>query len=242
MKTFKWLMTSIMLACMMLLQFSPMQAMAAGSIDLDKEVSLTISYQYKSKALAGAKFDIYLVATVDENGELTTTETFSLFNTDIRGENDEAWEKLAAALKKYVRQEDIKSDAGGKTDKNGLLNLTGGEKKLVHGLYLVVGARHTQGDYVYTTQPFMVLLPGQDKAANTWVYEVTAKPKAASEEISDDPESEEPVPTPPVTPTPQGPKLPQTGQLWWPVPVLLAAGLLLVSIGLIYRRSNANEE
>ena len=240
MKTFRWLMISIMLACMMLLQFSPMQVLAAESIDLDKEVSLTISYQYKSKALAGAKFDIYLVATVDENGELTTTETFSLFNTDIRGKNDEAWEKLAAALKKYVRQEAMKSDAGGKTDKNGILHVNKEEKKLAHGLYLVVGARHTQGDYAYTTEPFMVLLPGQDKAANTWVYEVTAKPKAALEKIEDTPD--EPEPTPSAPPPPQGPKLPQTGQLWWPVPILLAAGLLLVSIGIISRRRNSNEE
>lgn len=33
-------------------------------------------------------------------------------------------------------------------------------------------------------------------------------------------------------------KLPQTGQLWWPVPVLLMAGLLLVVVGLIRRRGD----
>lgn len=41
---------------------------------------------------------------------------------------------------------------------------------------------------------------------------------------------------------PAEPKLPQTGQLWWPVPVLLAVGLLLVLIGLICRRGIENEE
>lgn len=40
-------------------------------------------------------------------------------------------------------------------------------------------------------------------------------------------------PTESATPT-----LPQTGQLWWPVPVLMAAGLLMLIIGLIRRRNS----
>lgn len=36
--------------------------------------------------------------------------------------------------------------------------------------------------------------------------------------------------------------LPQTGQLWWPVPVLIAAGLLLIVIGLVRRRGGSDEE
>lgn len=37
-------------------------------------------------------------------------------------------------------------------------------------------------------------------------------------------------------------ELTQTGQLWWPVPVLLAAGLLLVIVGLIRRRGESYED
>ena len=35
---------------------------------------------------------------------------------------------------------------------------------------------------------------------------------------------------------PDNPDLPQTGQLWWPVPVLTALGMLLMVVGLIRRR------
>lgn len=48
--------------------------------------------------------------------------------------------------------------------------------------------------------------------------------------------------------TPSGPsgstgsKLPQTGQLWWPVPFLAAAGLLLIVIGLFLGRGAKNEK
>ena len=59
-----------------------------------------------------------------------------------------------------------------------------------------------------------------------------------NEEIPD-----EPTPTTPTTPdkptTPTKPTLPQTGQ---PVPVLIAAGLLFVVIGLVRRRGAVDEE
>lgn len=37
-------------------------------------------------------------------------------------------------------------------------------------------------------------------------------------------------------------KLPQTGLLWWPVPVLLAVGLMLVLFGIVRRKGSGNEE
>ncbi len=42
----------------------------------------------------------------------------------------------------------------------------------------------------------------------------------------------------PDGPVPLGPMLPQTGQLWWPAPLLIAAGLLLIVMGLLRRRGN----
>ena len=41
--------------------------------------------------------------------------------------------------------------------------------------------------------------------------------------------------TPPVTP-PQIPKLPNTGQLWWPVPALVIGGGLLVALGTLRKK------
>lgn len=47
-------------------------------------------------------------------------------------------------------------------------------------------------------------------------------------------------PSTPTTPSKPG-KLPQTGQLWWPVPVLLCAGVLCLVIGMIRRRGSRYE-
>ena len=42
-------------------------------------------------------------------------------------------------------------------------------------------------------------------------------------------------------PPPPPPSLPQTGQLWWPVPVLAVAGLFMMAVGLLRRRGDCDE-
>ena len=59
-------------------------------------------------------------------------------------------------------------------------------------------------------------------------YDVTA---AIKSELEREPET-----TVPPSTQPEDPKLPQTGQLNWPVPVLAAAGLGLFTLGLILRK------
>lgn len=80
----------------------PAEAFAAGSIDLSRACKLTISYEDNGVPLTGAAFSIYLVATVDEYGELTATEEFDAFNVNIRGKNDDAWKALASTLEGYA--------------------------------------------------------------------------------------------------------------------------------------------
>lgn len=41
---------------------------------------------------------------------------------------------------------------------------------------------------------------------------------------------------------PTEPKLPQTGQLWWPVPVLLSLGLVCILVGMLRRRGGDHEQ
>ena len=306
-------MAAVLLALLML----PTVAFAAGSIDLNEDVKLTVSYQDEDRPLAGAGFSIYLAATVDETGELTPTDAFSRFPVDIRGKNDEAWRTLASTLEGYVLRDGIAPTDSGKTDADGHLHFPTDGRKLTPGLYLVLGSRHTQDGTRYDAMPFLVMLPTQDAEGNQWSYDVLVEPKYDAAEIPDIPaavtrralkvwddaghESSRPeevvvqllrdgeiydtaalnaennwrytwpelagdhiwtvteqecagytvqverdgitfviTNTPsggtPDKPTPAEPTLPQTGQLWWPVPLLLAVGLLFVAVGLICRR------
>ena len=91
------------------------------------------------------------------------------------------------------------------------------------GLYLIVQNNAAKG--YYKIDPFLVSVPGPDKKMN-----VKASPKMELDKV---PETTPPV-TPPKTPT----KLPQTGQLWWPVPVMSLCGLVLIAAGIYMRRRN----
>lgn len=336
--------SALLLGLMAALLLLPGQALAAGSIETDRAVSLTISYQDQGTPLTGARFDIYLVATVDAYGELTATDTFRDYPVNIRGKNDDAWRNLASTLEAYILRDSVAPTDSGRTGKDGLLTFPTEEKTLEQGLYLVLGQRLSQGGYRYEAKPFMVLLPALDWDNNDWTYDVTAEPKhdakwqpsggggtvtrkvlkvwadeghekerpkavvvqllrngkvwdtvtlnaannwrhtwaelsddytwtlaeqelegytvevtregvtfvvtnSYDEDIPDEPPPEGPPPeTPdepdgpdiPEEPVPTGPKLPQTGQLWWPVPALTAGGLLLIVLGLLRRRGGGD--
>lgn len=295
-------------------------AFAAGSIDLNHDVNVTVSYHDGDTPLVGAKFDIYLVASTDESGNLTAADAFRRYNVDLRGKDAEAWEALAATLEGYVLRDNIAPTDGGKTDAEGYLYLPSSGAKLTPGLYLMLGQRHMQGGRRYDAMPFMLMLPAQDAESGEYVYGVIVNPKHESSETPDTPsavtrkvlkvwddagkENVRPAevsvqllrdgrvydtvalnagnnwrytwsdlddsyswtvveqecedytvrierngitfvitntyvketPDNPTPTEPTKPGLPQTGQPWWPVPLLLTCGLLFLVVGLICRK------
>lgn len=89
------------------------------------------------------------------------------------------------------------------------------------GLYLITQDTPAQG--YSALKPFLVSVPYM--VDGKYEYDVTAQVKSELERV--------PETTKATTPT--GPKLPQTGQLNWPVPVLVVLGLLLFSAGWVMR-------
>lgn len=166
-----------LLAAALLALMLPALTLAADAINLNKDVSLNILYQADSAPLGGAGFSIYLVAQVDEYGNLTATDTFKDYYVDITGKDDAAWRAQASTLEGYVLRDKIAPTDSGTTDKNGTLTLPTGDKKLTPGLYLVLGNRHTQGDYRYDATPAFIMLPTTNHETNTWQYTVSVAPK-----------------------------------------------------------------
>lgn len=183
-KGWKGILTCILITAMVL----PGAALAAGKIDPERPVSLTISCQTDGgSGLAGEQFDIYRVADLNAYGEMTITEDFREYaeNIKITGKNDEAWRTLASTLEGYVQQAayqgSLKPVDSGRTDAQGNLTFpTSSGSALKQGLYLVVGHYFVQGGYSYDPAPFMILLPDLDMEKNQWVYDVSAKPKQES--------------------------------------------------------------
>ena len=161
-------------------------AQAAGSIDLTRKPTLTLTCRDGKTALSGAKFSIYRVADADETGELTVRSEFDEFDLDIRGKNDRRWREMAQTLESYVLRREFTPTDSGKTDKTGMLTFPTQGKTLAAGLYLVIGERHTQGGNDYDAEPFFALLPTQDLENNEWVYDVSANVKFGKTPVPDD--------------------------------------------------------
>lgn len=301
----------------------PVSARAAGPIDVNKDVSLTISYRHDGKGISGTEFRLYRVADVDAYGAYTPSGWFSSYPIYTEGLDLQGWRSLALTLSGYVLRDNIPATDSGNTDINGMLIFpTDASKHMKPGLYLVTSAKHSFEGYTYTAAPFMAALPVLDKQHNDWQYALTVSPKYEREKevekltrkvlkVWDDRGSEgsrpaevtvdllkngevfdtvalnsknnwrytwtdldgkyewtvverevsgyivkvektgvtytvtntkKPVPpspapsTPPVKPPP---KLPQTGMLWWPAQLLAFSGMILVLIGMLRRRGDA---
>ena len=176
--------TLVLLAAVLCLLTSVAQA--AGSIDLTRKPTLTLTCRDGKTALSGAKFSIYRVADADETGELTIRSEFDEFDLAIRGKNDRRWREMAQTLESYVLRRELTPADSGKTDKTGMLTFPTQGKTLAAGLYLVIGERHTQGGNDYDAEPFFVLLPTQDLENNEWVYDVSANVKFGKTPVPDD--------------------------------------------------------
>lgn len=219
----------IFIVAILIAAIFPVQVLAAGKIDLKRSVTLTISYQEEKEPLVGAVFEVFLVAEADQFGEVTVSEKFSEYHIDVQNMDDEGWRKLASVM----AETEITPTGSGKTGNDGIVTF----EKFPHGLYLVRGVSHTQNGNIYDTVPFFVMLPSLEKEDNEWRYDVVVKAKHESR-----PEEQPPENPQPENPPTKEPELPQTGQLWWPVPVLFAVGLLFVVVGLIRRRGAEYEE
>ena len=151
----------------------------AGTIDIDRDSKLTITYRDGDKPLSGAAFDLYLVADVDSDGKRTPAGAFKDYPVNFKSNDQNVWKELAMTLEGQIAlRDDTKPVENGQIDADGKL-VFGKERPLKPGLYLIIGHRHRQDGRIYTAQPFMVQLPSLDDIGN-WDYDVTVNTKHES--------------------------------------------------------------
>lgn len=206
----------LILTLMTIMAMLPVQTMAIDPIDLTQPVSLTINYNWN-----GAQLDLYRVADSDEFAVFTLSGDFVDFKRDINScENSEDWDAMTQSVTAYAEANQLRPMSTVLVQ-----NKTCRFSGLKAGLYLVIGHDAVVDGTTYVSKPFLICLPDRDDN-DLWVYDAVAQPKSGA-------------PIPPPGPTP--PPLPQTGQLWWPVPVLLGCGVISLLIGGIRRRGGAHE-
>ena len=187
--------------------------------------SITVSMTYKEKAVRGGKLALYKVGDVAENNGNYSFVPVKEIQADIPEFGDIQSPELAGKLAKLEKKlTPVTADpvTVGKDGKATFSDLT-------FGLYLVV--QKTAASGYGKTKPFLVSLPYLYEGE--YQYDVASQPKTDLER--------EVKPTSPPSSGGGGGKLPQTGQLWWPVPVLACAGLGCIAVGL-FRRREARDE
>ena len=192
--------------------------------------SITVSMTYKGKAVRGGTLALYKVGDVAEDDGNYSFVPVEAIQADIPEFGDIESPDLAGRLAELEgKLAPVTSDPV-TVDKDG--NATFSD--LTFGLYLVV--QKTAASGYGKTKPFLVSLPYLYEGE--YQYDVASQPKT---------DLEREVPTKPTSPAtnptfPGGKKLPQTGQLWWPVPVLACGGLGCIVVGLFRRRRAGDED
>lgn len=205
--------------CALLGSLLPWTAQAAG-LDLSRSGSIVLLLSDgQGHAAAGGEYRLYRVGepVIRDSGlcfELTPDFQDSGVSLDDPGAN-----RLAEALAAYAEAHPALPCRTQTADSEGCVRF----EAVGSGLYLIMQSL-PDATYPYERMtPFVVSVPMGSESGDGWVWDVTARPKV------------EPTPAPTASPRPtdppEDPRLPQTGQLKWPVPVLAAAGLALFAAG-----------
>lgn len=206
---------------LVLLMFTvlPLTARATPAVDLTKEGSITLTLKYKGEAIKGGQFSCVRV------GEIIQAEDGNYYFKNILDKTVYKNGLPAASTivqqvsdNRYFFREEMKLTVA---NKDGTVKFSG----RTPGLYLIL--QDTDIDGFYKMNPFLVSLPYLKDGK--YEYDVDANVKHALGE------------GPPPTTQPLPEKLPQTGQLNWPVPLLAAAGLALVTLGIFLCKDKKDE-
>lgn len=166
----------LLLAVILLAALLP-QALAAGLIETDRPVTLTVRFFHDKAPVSGAPFSLYRVADVSAYGEFTLTGDFKDDPVRLDDRSSDGWRALAETLRAFVLRDSRKPPDTGVTGSTSLLTFLNRQKTLRPGLYLLLGESFVSGGYTYTVEPSLICLPCADEASNTWDYDAALAPK-----------------------------------------------------------------
>ncbi|MFC3927875.1 hypothetical protein ACVR05_08515 [Streptococcus caprae] len=195
--------------------------LVAGGYDVKADESsqlgtIIIHSTYDKKAVVGGNMTVYQVAILSDNLTFQLLSPFDATSLSLTTENmAEHNRDYAQTLAKYTSGTTAVTtvesiSAEGMTVSN-----------LQPGLYLFV--QTVAADGYETLQPFLVSIPQNGSytiEATEKMSPVTVKPKTV---VPDKNQKRDKT-------------LPFTGQLWWPVPLLIGAGILCLGLSFIARR------
>lgn len=208
---------ALLAAALMML---PVLAFAEGAPDLEKKGSIRISLQTEEGPVPGGDLVLYRVADVIEENGFRFELIPELAGSGISLEEEDISSSLLAERLRQAAADAGLEGVRREIDENGEVLF----EDLSVGLYLLV--QETAAEGYELLDPFLVSIPMNENGE--YIYDVDASPKAALEHAEETPGPSE-TPEPQETPEP----MPQTGQLKWPIPVMIALGTVLLVCGIV---------
>jgi len=204
----------MLILLLVLMQGFAIAAAAASLPDLARKGSLTIEMLWNGEKLQDGQLRICKIA--DIHGDTARFEPIEpLQGEDLSLENPAdssvAEKALALVLEKQLPVLSAPITDGAARFEN-----------LETGLYLVYQTQPDASVGFAPIKPYLISVPYL--SGGKYVMDVTAKPKVPLEEAPT-------VPTEPEPTKPTDSQLPQTGQLNWPVPILVVGGLVFFLLG-----------
>ena len=154
--------------------------------DVTGDLKFTVTYKSNGVPVSGAHFDIYLVARSDGNSGLVMTDDFKDYPIDTDFSDSSKWKAAAETLTGYAKRDELTPYDSGETNENGNLTFPNNRAALQPGLYLAVCDPFVKDGFAYTTEPFLVRLPGKDASGGS-ANHVSAEPKFSKDDIPPSP-------------------------------------------------------
>lgn len=211
MKRFLIMVLSLVLA----LAIMPFRSFASETIPPEKTGSITLTLKYKGEPIKDGYFSCIQVADMvqeDANYYFRQLLEPDVIFRDTLPSVDDMYQMVYDNPTFFIGHKVSHTNTSGTVKFGGLKP----------GLYLIIQETASKG---YTAaKPFLVSVPYD--MDGKYIYDVDATVKAELKPTT------ETVPTEPTKPTsPSGDKIPQTGQLTWPVPVLALTGMVFFVLG-----------
>lgn len=198
-----------LLSCLCLLLSLSVTAYAHEVPDMTRTGSIAVTMACQGKVVSGGTLTLYRVGTISEddgNYDFALTEDFIGSRLSLEEITSGT---LAEKLSVYASNQGLKgTEVTIGTDGRAAVS------DMSLGLYLIVQTRAAEG--YEAVSPFLVSVPMNEDGH--YVYAVEAAPKMS-------------LLTKKTPEKPPAAKIPQTGQMNWPVPVLAVLGLCLLLLG-----------
>ena len=199
------------------------------------EKELRLICETGSEKVGNMLWRIYKVAE-RRNGSFVLTDSFQNDPVDLSGITEENIGILAETLGRFVSANSVTPDANGSTDAEGIVQFSG----LEPGLYLAVPQTTEKDGIRYTASPLLAELTEDGEAVFPKLYRAATlgEPMVSTTVPTQTTVSQTTAVTTVSAPTTTTEKLPQTGQLWWPVPILAIGGIVFIMSGMSIRKKS----